>query len=355
MWKTSCVLLACVLVVATVNGALLPDDNDLLSGGSSRGFRGIKNLVAFGDSYTDENRLNYFATHNGSAPPVGYIPPASNDSSTGGFNWVRDVVNATGINLYNYAVSGAVCSNALTPRLFSTINADFPAVKEYEVPAFIADQGVFKLNMKETLFSIWIGTNDMGGDCLISHSQQPGVGLSNFTNCVFEQLNALYDIGARNFILQNLAPLQYSPLYADAAHGGSPGPNRFWHTKGNNITDISGDMFELVTSANEIWKWQSPVEVNTKLKGAKLALFDSYGLMLDIYNNPTEYLAPPFNVTGHTVHCNEDGSVCFDYMPDERDGFFWEDELHPGIQTDRIIAKEFIKTIQGTSKYATFW
>jgi hypothetical protein len=28
-------------------------------------------LVTFGDSYTDENRLGYFGSHNGSAPPVG--------------------------------------------------------------------------------------------------------------------------------------------------------------------------------------------------------------------------------------------------------------------------------------------
>lgn len=35
----------------------------------------FSSLVAFGDSYTDENRLGYFATHNGSAPPVGTVLP----------------------------------------------------------------------------------------------------------------------------------------------------------------------------------------------------------------------------------------------------------------------------------------
>lgn len=33
-------------------------------------------LVAFGDSYTDDSRLGYFISHNGSAPPVGYDNPA---------------------------------------------------------------------------------------------------------------------------------------------------------------------------------------------------------------------------------------------------------------------------------------
>jgi len=32
-------------------------------------------LVSFGDSYTDDSRLGYFISHNGSAPPVGYANP----------------------------------------------------------------------------------------------------------------------------------------------------------------------------------------------------------------------------------------------------------------------------------------
>lgn len=32
-------------------------------------------LVAFGDSYTDESRLGYFGSHNGMAPPVGWVEP----------------------------------------------------------------------------------------------------------------------------------------------------------------------------------------------------------------------------------------------------------------------------------------
>jgi hypothetical protein len=35
--------------------------------------------------------------------------------------------------------------------------------------------------------------------------------------------------------------------------------------------------------------------------------------------------------------------------------FFWYDELHPSLQVDKAIAKEFINVIKGTSKYATYW
>lgn len=42
---------------------------------NSWNLRNLKSFVVFGDSYTDEDRLGYFASHNGSAPPVGYLGP----------------------------------------------------------------------------------------------------------------------------------------------------------------------------------------------------------------------------------------------------------------------------------------
>lgn len=88
-----------------------------------------KSLLTFGDSYTDENRLNYFGSHNGSAPPAGTFLPESFDTAGGGRTWPRYVVQYTGrdtngqwtpsMTLYNYAVSGAVCSNLISPRYVS--------------------------------------------------------------------------------------------------------------------------------------------------------------------------------------------------------------------------------------------
>lgn len=43
---------------------------------SSLGLSKFTSLVTFGDSYTDDSRLNYFSLHNGDAPPVGWVDPA---------------------------------------------------------------------------------------------------------------------------------------------------------------------------------------------------------------------------------------------------------------------------------------
>lgn len=86
----------------------------------------FNSLITFGDSYTDESRLGWFINHNGSAPPAGALLPESFAAASGGRVWPRYVVQYTGatdngqwapqMTLYNYAVSGAVCSNKITPR-----------------------------------------------------------------------------------------------------------------------------------------------------------------------------------------------------------------------------------------------
>lgn len=86
----------------------------------------FNSLVTFGDSYTDENNLNYIGSHNGSYPPTGTLLPESFSTAGGGRTWDRYVIQYTGetisgtwtpaMTLYDYAVSGAVCSNLITPR-----------------------------------------------------------------------------------------------------------------------------------------------------------------------------------------------------------------------------------------------
>lgn len=41
-----------------------------------------KGLVTFGNSYTDDSRLGYFASNNGTAPPVGWKQPVVSLAAT---------------------------------------------------------------------------------------------------------------------------------------------------------------------------------------------------------------------------------------------------------------------------------
>ena len=143
--------------------------NGLVAGAAyskNKFFPKINDIVSFGDSYTDESRLGYFIGSKGVPPPVGWVAPPSNTTASGGKSWPRIVSDSTGIELHNYAVSGAVCSNRLTPKYCDGClpsDIPFPSVTEYEVPAFIADlkHNARKplLSLKNTIFTIWIGTS----------------------------------------------------------------------------------------------------------------------------------------------------------------------------------------------------
>ncbi|KAK4949651.1 hypothetical protein LTR10_011492 [Elasticomyces elasticus] len=341
----------------------------------------FNSLITFGDSYTDESRLGYFISHNGSAPPPGTLLPESFATAGGGRTWPRYVVQYTGstvnggwdpqMTLYNYAVSGAVCSNEITPRWLPSINNNFPSVLEYEVPAFQADLVSPRINATppepyftppltaaSAVYALWIGTNDLGVWAFITDSQIPGKVLSDYTSCVYDVFDGLYASGGRMFVLMNTAPLHLAPLYANAsAHG--VGPNQYWADKPSNLTEIAETMHEYTSTVNNVFKYQTPFEalVAKRYPGAQFALMDMYSLISDIYDDPTAYLNGT-DVTSwmYDNHCNVNQTVCVKSDNGTNpDGFLWYDELHPSEQTDRVIARNFVQVLNGTSKYATYY
>lgn len=52
-------------------------------------------------------------------------------------------------------------------------------------------------------------------------------------------------------------------------------------------------------------------------------------------------------------HCNADGEDCVRLQDEEN--FMWFDELHPSQTTDKFIAEEFVKVVNGESEWATYW
>ncbi|KAF2774137.1 GDSL lipase/acylhydrolase family protein, partial [Teratosphaeria nubilosa] len=319
-------------------------------------------LVVFGDSYTDDNRLNYFSTHNGSAPPVGWVDPVNYAAADGGRTWVQYVKQYTGINLYNYAVSGAVCSNDITPRLYAGINAPFPAVQQYEVPAYLADSK-YTVNgsdfiiqpPEETVYAVWIGTNDLGVEAFIQDAQIKGTDLTSYVSCVYDQLSRVYDNGGRYFVILNNAPLQLAPMYAAPPYTAEP--CGYWPDDHGNYTAISEKMLEQVVTTNALFEYRTPfeVEVARRYPGASFAVYDVNALFTDIYYNPSEYLngTAPLNTTGYIHHCNLQRADCTT-LPDP-DSYMWYDELHPSEQTERLVAQNFVDLVKGSSKYATYW
>lgn len=100
-------------------------------------------------------------------------------TASGGLAWGQFVAQSTGAAYFDYAVSGATCSNDIVARYLAGINRTFPAVLEDELPSFVADIQFETLyanrTAENTVYALWIGTNDLGYGALLTDSQAPGV------------------------------------------------------------------------------------------------------------------------------------------------------------------------------------
>jgi hypothetical protein len=125
----------------------------------------------------------------------------------------------------------------------------------------------------------------------------------------------------------------------------------------SNISEISGKMKEYTKLVNNIFSYRTPYEllVARRYPGASIAVFDTNSLITDIYNNPTQYLDSPANVTGQFYTCDPNGAACTTQEARKASQFLWYDELHPSERTNTVIGKEFVKVVAGTSKYAMYW
>jgi phospholipase/lecithinase/hemolysin len=286
-------------------------------------------------------------------------------TASGGLAWARYASIYSKARLYNYAVGGAVCSNQVTPRFFSAINAPFPDVAGYELPAFFADSKYrspngtkfFTGKPDSTVYNIWIGTNDLGNDAFLTDSQLPGKTVKDYMDCIYAQVSRLYKNGGRYFVLMNLTPLDLIPQYASPANGGFEATQYFPTKAGMNSSEINGRMTQTVAALNEVYKYRTPfeVDVNETWDDIKIAQFDVNSLMRNIYYKPASYLngTAPLNVQGVVNECNLQGGNCT--ASSSPDSFMWFDPLHPSEQTSRVVAREFVNVLNGKSHYGTYW
>ncbi|KAK4449916.1 hypothetical protein QBC34DRAFT_298330 [Podospora aff. communis PSN243] len=317
-------------------------------------------LVTFGDSYTDNGRLSYYIRNQGKAPPAGQLHTESTTTASGGLTWPQFVAKDADAQLLDYAVSGATCSNKIVERYASFIGRSFPSVLEDEIPSFIADTAFPSLSPRtaeNTVYALWIGTNDLGAGAFLTDSQAPGTTITDFVGCVWTVFDAIYKAGGRRFVLLNEAPLELSPLYATPANGGTL-DSQFWANKTQyNMTEYSYKIKQYASNVNTILEYGVPFQTVLKSRwpGATFDLFDVHSLLLDIIKAPQSFLDAPYNVTGYFRHCQAtNNSNCNDLTNlGPKSGFLWYDELHPSEKADSIIAKNFIDVVAGSSKYGT--
>jgi phospholipase/lecithinase/hemolysin len=160
------------------------------------------------------------------------------------------------------------------------------------------------LDPKEFTVIIYVGTNDVGINSFITGSESANISLADVADCQLSSIRNLRALGARNFILNSLIPLQLTGLY-----NGSSAPVIYWPFEHDGTAWHKG-MFNLVNSLNRILK-DSVDALNKEWKtdsigAGKVEFFDTYRFFEEVYNHPAKYFngSIPPDVVGHCHKCD---------------------------------------------------
>jgi hypothetical protein len=172
-------------------------------------------------------------------------------------------------------VSGADCSNDIVSRYLAGVNRTFPAFLSDEIPSFLADvayvntstgTNTYYTNRKSdnTVYALWIGTNDLGLGAFLTDSQTPELIITNFIEWIWEVFDKIYESGGRQFVLLNQAPLEHSPMYASLQYSGV-GDHHYWLNKTlYNMTEYEQKIKEYTTNVNTILDYGVPTELKLR-------------------------------------------------------------------------------------------
>lgn len=181
-------------------------------------------------------------------------------------------------------MGGAVCSTGLTPTGPATTGIEQYEIGAHEADLKVESNGKKLLNIlpEDSVYAIWIGTNDLGRHGFIDDMQAQGKTLNDYVKCIFRQLDGLYKLGARRFVIMNNIPLNLVGMYATLDKGGYPsGKDQYWPDKPENITTINARMEELVLNSNSGFLSKTSYEFSNgkRYPQAEAALFDTHQLV----------------------------------------------------------------------------
>ncbi|KAH9485803.1 Acetylesterase [Psilocybe cubensis] len=165
---------------------------------------------SFGDSYS-QTGFDITGTLPNVANPIGN-PDFPGWSATGGANWVGYLTatyNNSLLFTYNYAYGGATIDASLVAPYESTVLSLTDQVNQF-LTTVASKPTSTPWTSENSLFSIWIGVNDIGNSYYLSGDRSAFS--DTLLNAYFALVQKLYNAGGRNFLFANVPPIDRSPL-----------------------------------------------------------------------------------------------------------------------------------------------
>ncbi|KAF4948920.1 hypothetical protein FGADI_9204 [Fusarium gaditjirri] len=270
-------------------------------------------LIVFGDSFSDNGNGSWVVS-NGTWP----VDPAYyHHSFSNGPKWNDVVAKKLNLELINLATGGATTNNDF-------VAGGTGAESTIPVPS-AADQVLSFLSWDEPqagdIFVHWIGANDILFNTSITGAQ--------VTSLINENVNRLFQAGAKNIILANyLNATTFPATYNSSAY---------------NVPSVQAYAPALTKGLEQIAAGYSAY--------AKTAVIDVQNLFNDLFSDPEaygfdeDYVNPPTAcLTGVYTSEGVPRHVCSD---PEKHIFF--DSYHPVQEVHALVAKLFVESIEGFS------
>ncbi|XP_054775904.1 GDSL esterase/lipase At2g23540-like isoform X1 [Prosopis cineraria] len=318
----------------------------------------------FGDSLVDAGNNNYLSTlSRANMTPNGIDFMASGGQPTGRFTngrTIGDIVgeklgqpnyavpflapNATGkAILYgvNYASGGGGILNAtgriFVNRLGMDVQVDYFNMTRKEIDKLMGKSTAREFIMKESLFSITVGSNDFLNNYLLPLvsigarvSQSPDTFVDDMINHFRAQLIRLYQLDARKFVIANVGPI-----------GCIPYQKTINQLDENECADLAN---KLAVQYNDRLK-DLLAELNDNLPGATFVLANVYDLVMELIENYEKYGFRTASIAccgnggqyAGIIPCGPTSSLCTDRYKH----VFW-DPYHPSEAANLVLAHQLV-------------
>ncbi|KAI8091879.1 GDSL lipase/esterase [Thamnidium elegans] len=261
----------------------------------------FKNIIAFGDSYTDNGSFSKFYKSKSYRISKSSLSPSTSEIErhADGPLWVEYLIELfDNALLFDFARSGATVINDLISRPPEDMYMQIEAYIESKAPT------------KHSIYFLWMGVNDIFELFKLQPNDNPQRQeiLDGVIDSIHQDLVRLYKSGANHIMLLGLIPLETAFIYS----------NLSTQTK-LELKNLVSDYNQRLTSVMTEFQQETPM--------ISSSFFNMHRLFQSILDQSQVNAA---------THCDK-GTHCKDLV--------WWDNLHPSTSTHLKIANAIYKAV----------
>ena len=194
------------------NYAPAPSDPLVLPAGANGSYT-VSRLVVFGDRLADNGNTATLQKSLNQAPGTAAAPYSTTGNFSDGPQWTTDLAQILGATApsqqVNFAYESATARDLGVPNAFDPDASKTPLdTFAGQIQQFEKQDGSFSAN---DLVSVTFGGNDIS----LPSTDSPEQGVTDSVNAIVSGLGQLADMGAKHFLVSNLADITLAPLFSN--------------------------------------------------------------------------------------------------------------------------------------------